>query len=148
MKTVLGILLVSGVLVSTALAEFTPPTAEQIAAAAQDPTLVGALLAGASPEEAAKVVSAVIQEIEKSDLPMDEKKAKVAVVVDQMNKAMGDLGPVVMGIVAATVNPELLPAVGAVAAPVAPLSLPIGQPLAPPIEPQGPPPVGERYPGQ
>lgn len=140
MKRVMATVLVSCLAALAANAAFTPPTADQIKAAAEDPATLGALIQGASAEEAAQVVTAVIQEIEKSDLSLDQKKARVALVIDQMNATMGDLAAVVMGIVATTVNPELLPAVGAVAAPVAPLSLPIGQPLAPPI--------AVRYPGQ
>jgi hypothetical protein len=154
MKKVLGILLVTGLAVGVAIAAFTVPTADQIKAAAKDPTQLNALIQGASAEQAAQVMIAVIQEIEKSDLPMDEKQAKVALLVDEMNGEMGDMAPAVMGIVATSVNPELLPAVGAVSAPVAPLSLPIGQPLAPPVQSQqqgeteGQPPVGVRYPGE
>ena len=115
---------------------FTQPTADQIKAAAGDPALVGGLLQGASQEQAAQVILAIIAEIEKMEIPIEEKKQRVGAILAAAQVALGDMAESVMAMVTPAVNVELLPAVGTVAGPIAPLSLPISQPLAPPVAPK------------
>lgn len=145
MKRVIAVCLASWLAASVGAWAFTPPTQEQISAAAADPAMVGALIAGAAPGAAAQVAIQVIQAIEKLEIPLDQKRERVAVVVAQLTAMLGENAAVAMNVVASKVSPELLPAVGVVGAPVAPLSLPIAQPLAPPIKP---PPVAQKYSGQ
>jgi hypothetical protein len=141
MRKLMGVMLAFWLAVVTSgMAAFTPPTPEQIAAAAADPGMTPALLKGAAPGEAAQVVIQIIQAVDSLDIPLDEKKARVEVIVTQLTKELGENAAAAMNVVAANVNPALLPAVGVVGAPVAPLALPIAQPLAPPIAP--------KYPGQ
>ena len=129
---------------------FTQPTAQQLQAAANDPSMVGALIQGASPEESSAVVLGIVGEIEKKQIPLEEKKQRVAAILAAAQVALGEQAEAVMAMVTPGIPPELLPAVGAVAGPIAPLSLPISQPLAPPIQPPGSeaPPVAQTYPGQ
>lgn len=127
---------------------FTQPTVEQLLAAANDPAQVGSLLQGATKEQAAAVILDIVGEVQKMEIPIEEKKQRVAAVLAAAQIALGEEAELVMAMVTPGISPELLPAVGAVAGPIAPLSLPISQPLAPPVEPPGQPPVASTYPGQ
>jgi hypothetical protein len=130
---------------------FTQPTAQQLLGAANDPSQVGSLLQGASPEESSAVILGIVAEVEKMEIPLEQKKQRVAAILAAAQVALGEQAEAVMAMVTPSIAPELLPAVGAVAGPIAPLSLPISQPLAPPVKPpEGPgqPPVAQTYPGQ
>ena len=131
------IVLLAGIVSAQA---FTQPTAEQLRKAANDPAQVGSLLQGASKEQAAAVILGIIGEVQKMEIPLEQKKQRVAAILAAAQISLGEQAELVMALVTPSVPPELLPAVGAVAGPVAPLSLPIAQPLAPPIAP--------KYPGQ
>jgi hypothetical protein len=127
---------------------FTQPTVEQLRAAANDPAQVGTLLQGASAEQSSAVILGIIGEVEKMEIPIEQKKQRVAAILAAAQISLGEQAETVMAMVTPNIPPELLPAVGAVAGPIAPLSLPISQPLAPPVEPPGQPPVASLYPGQ
>ena len=144
MRKMMVALLACWLAVSVSALAFTPPTAEQVSAAALDPGMMSALIKGAAPGEAAQAAIEVIGAIGKLEIPLDEKKARVGVVVAALRAELGENAAAAMQVVAANVNPELLPAVGVAGAPVAPLSLPIAQPLAPPIQP----PIAPKYSGQ
>lgn len=62
-KTLLGIVGVMMITAMSAFAAFTPPTAAQLTAAANNPASIAALLEGASPEQAAQVIKAVVVQI-------------------------------------------------------------------------------------
>lgn len=121
----------------SSMAAFTAPTAEQLTAAAADPVTVGALIQGATPEEAASVVVGVIQEIDKLDISLNEKQQRTATVLAQLQTQLGEDMALAMGIVmAAQINLDLLPAVGALGVSPEGFAMPIAQPLAPPIAPR------------
>ena len=115
---------------------FTPPTDEQIKAAAANPDTLGALIKGGTSQEAAAVVLKVVAAVDAMKITLEEKKQKVAALLAQMEAALGDQAGPAMNIVLAGISPALLPAVGTINGPVAPLSRPIGLPLAPPIAPK------------
>lgn len=75
-------------LVMSVHAAFTPPTADQIAAAAEDPSKVEALIAGATPEEAAAVLKAIYEKIVALNLAPEDFTARVALVTGAAFKAM------------------------------------------------------------
>jgi hypothetical protein len=76
-----GLSLLAGSLYAQEAAAFTPPTAEQIAAAATNPDLIAGLLAGATPEQAAAVVRDVIGSIVAQGLPARTASARIQAVV-------------------------------------------------------------------
>jgi hypothetical protein len=133
-------LLLTVILAASALAvhAFTPPGADEVAAAAENPDLVPGLIEGASNEQAANVVLRVIREIEQSDLALDLKKAHIAEVFAAVQQQRGEEdSAIVLSDVARRMNPELLPSVGASGAgPVAGPNMPIALPLAPPLAPE------------
>jgi len=75
---IVGVMMISGL---SASAAFTPPTDEQLTAAANDPATLAALLVGASPEQEAQVVKAVIVQLEALGLPAATQGARVSAVV-------------------------------------------------------------------
>ena len=80
-KTLLGIV---GVVMMTALsvsAAFAPPTDAQLTAAANDPAAIAALLVGASPEQAAQVIKAVVVQVSAMGLPAATQGTKISAVV-------------------------------------------------------------------
>lgn len=82
-KTLLGIV---GVMMITAMSAlsaetFTPPTDAQLKAAAKDPAAIAALLEGASPEQAAQVVKAVVVEIASMGLSATAQAASIGNVI-------------------------------------------------------------------
>ena len=127
---------------------FTQPTVEQLRAAANDPAQVRSLLQGASKEQASAVIIGIVGQVEKMEIPIEQKKQRVAAILAAAQISLGEQAEAVMALVTPGIPPELLPAVGAVAGPIAPLSLPLSQPLAPPVEPPGKPPVATTYAGQ
>jgi hypothetical protein len=76
----IALLVVAG-LVATVLGAFTPPTQEQINAAANDPATVAQLIQGASPAEAASVVAAVTEAIMNRGLTAETAMALVQSLV-------------------------------------------------------------------
>jgi hypothetical protein len=74
----------------TAWGAFTPPTQDQLAAAAVDPALVVALVQDASMEEAARVGENVIIEIVKLDLEPEERDARIASLLKYLFQAKPD----------------------------------------------------------
>ena len=112
---------------------FVPPTAEQIQGAASDPEKIGALIQGASTDEAVDVLVAVIGEVEKMDIPLEAKQQVVEQLFASVQTELKETALLVLAMTAERVNPELLPVVAVVGEQAAP----------PPI-----PPVAERYLGQ
>ena len=113
---------------------FTQPTAEQLEAAANDPTQMESLLQGASTEEAAQVILAVVGEVEKLQIPLAQKKQRVGAILAASRVALGE------GAQARTVMAMVLPHISAALLPtVVPGTGPVSQ-MAPP--------VAEKYSGQ
>jgi hypothetical protein len=78
-------MLVSGVLLASVvsvLAAFTPPSAQQLSAAANDPALVSALMKDASAEQAAQVLKALIVKISGLGLESQAASARITAVVN------------------------------------------------------------------
>ena len=123
-------------LTATCVWAYTPPTPEQIQAAAADPTLIPGLIEGASDEEAARVIRLCISQIDRMDIKIESKRDLVASMLGQVQESIGDRAPLVLGDAFSDVNPELLPAVAAATMPIAPMGLPTALPLAPPIAPK------------
>lgn len=134
-RTMVVMALVLGAFLSSASA-YTAPTDEQIQGAAAKPETLGALIQGASSSEAASVVLKVVAAVEAMNIPIEEKKQKVATLLSQMEPALGDQAASAMSIVLVGIPPTLLPAVGTISGPIAPLSRPIALPLAPPVAPK------------
>ena len=82
---IIGAVMVSSL---SAFAEFTPPTEEQLAAAANDPAMEAALLQGASAEQAAQVMKAIIVQVLASGLDSQAVNARVASIVSAGFAAM------------------------------------------------------------
>ena len=78
---------------------FTQPTAEQLEAAANDPTQMGSLLRGASKEKAAQVITAVIGEVEKLQIPFSQKQERVDAILTASRVDLGHNAEVVMAMV-------------------------------------------------
>jgi len=82
MKTTLlgmvGVMMISALSVSAA---FTEPTDAQLTAAANDPAAIAALLVGASSEQAAQVIKAVVVQIAAMDLTASAQGTKISAVV-------------------------------------------------------------------
>ena len=139
-------------------AAFTPPTGQQIKAAAQDPALIKDLLKDASAAQASGVVLHTVQQVQVLDLTAAQKKERVGKLFAVVQETMGATAVLVISDVARRINPDLLPAVAAPgAAIVAQPALPIAHPLAPPVAPIGTPttpttppapPAVPPYPGQ
>lgn len=151
MKKIMVAMVALTLVAGLARAEFQPPTAEQLAAAAENPGTIGGLLKDATPGQASVVLLVVVRRVQQLDIPIVEKKDKVRMLFAGVQKAMGDGAVIVISDVVSRMNPDLMPTVGAPgAAVVAQPGLPIALPLAPPIELDVPeaPPVAERYTGQ
>lgn len=67
---------------------FTVPTEEQLSAAAENPDLVGDLLAGASATEAAEVIRSVIARIVSLSLPTADQTARITALIGQAFAAL------------------------------------------------------------
>jgi len=79
-KTLLGIVGMMMTAISV-FADFTPPTAEQLTAAANNPTAMAALLVGASSEQAAQVIKAVVVQISAMGLSASAQAASIGSVI-------------------------------------------------------------------
>ena len=90
---------------------FTQPTAEQLKAAANDPTQMKSLLQGASKEEAAQVIIAVVGEVEKLQIPLPQKKQRVAAIFDESRVDLGGghKAEAVIEMVLSNIKPEFHP---------------------------------------
>ncbi|MEI8140774.1 MAG: hypothetical protein WCI03_13020 [bacterium] len=80
-KTLLGIVGVMMITAMSAFAAFTPPTAAQLTAAANNPAAIAALLEGASPEQAAQVIKAVVVQIASMGLSAPAQAASIGSVI-------------------------------------------------------------------
>lgn len=109
---VLGILLAA----TSALAAFTPPTPEQIAKAVADPASIEILLRDASVDEAAQVLAQAIAAVEKSDLPADQKTARIALLTAYVFRAMRYDAELLARALVPRVSSAVLPTVVAAAA--------------------------------
>lgn len=89
-------LLMSGIIclttTLTALAAFTPPTTDQINAAAGDPAQLTALLSGATLEQAADVVQSVIAKAAALGLSAEELEARIGQIISKALAAVPATG--------------------------------------------------------
>lgn len=92
MKTrLISSLVLTGMLVATcAFGAFQKPSAEQLKAAANDPTLLAALLVDASINQAAETTKDVIVEIVKLDLKPEERDRRVALLIRTLFQTLSE----------------------------------------------------------
>lgn len=115
----IAVYIACGILLSATLsaqARFEPPTPEQIAAAVSDPAQVEILVREASADEAAQVLAQAIAAVEKSDLPADQKQARIALLTAYVFRAMRYDAEALATALAPRVSAAMLPAVVASAA--------------------------------
>jgi len=97
------VLLVAAVslVAGNAFGAFVAPTPEQIAAAANDPSLLTALLKDATPAQAAQIVKDIVVKVSEAKLSKKEEKKRVATLVklafaafpaDKANELAAELG--------------------------------------------------------
>jgi hypothetical protein len=110
---------------------FTQPSLEQLRNAANDPTRMSSLLQGASTEEASQVILAVIGEVDKMSISLEQKKQRVNAILEASQTALGDQAEAVMDIVLPEIPPELRPSSGGMVGPGFDTSALL--PLAPPV---------------
>ena len=131
-----GLVLLGAAATRAEESKFVPPTDEQIAAAAKDPTHLKALIQYASADETVDVVVKVIKHLEKLDLDWKVKRARVAALFDVVHEVKRGVVQTIIARISNKVNPKLLPVIkrGSVSHSFAPL---------PPLPPEAP-----EYPGQ
>jgi hypothetical protein len=114
------IILAAVLLAGAAEAAFTPPTQEQLQAAAKEPALVVALIVDANAEQAAEVGKDVVIEIVKLGLKPKERDARISQLVEFLFKAMPEdnsmelaiaLGKAVAGSPTASMTAEIVSAI-------------------------------------
>jgi hypothetical protein len=101
-----------------AVGAFTPPTSDQVAAAAEDPSLVAALVQDASVQQAAEVAVAIIIQIVKLDLEPEARDARIALLLRYLFEALPDdphslaiaMGKAVAASPTASMSPAILSA--------------------------------------
>ncbi len=121
MKTAIRwMFLAIGLAAGVAEAAFTPPTQEQLQAAAKEPALVVALVQDANPEQAAEVGKDVVIEIVKLGLKPKDRDARISQLVEYLFKAMPEdnsmelaiaLGKAVAGSPTASMSPDTVSAI-------------------------------------
>jgi hypothetical protein len=114
------IILAAVLLAGAAEAAFTPPTQEQLQAAAKEPALVVALIVDANAEQAAEVGKDVVIEIVTLGLKPKERDARISQLVEFLFKAMPEdnsmelavaLGKAVAGSPTASMTAEIVSAI-------------------------------------
>lgn len=78
LSAIVGVVMITAM---SALAAFKSPTTEQLAAAAKNPAAIESLLVGASPEQAAQVIKAVVVQILAMGLSPTVQAASISSVV-------------------------------------------------------------------
>jgi hypothetical protein len=150
-KVIVGMVVLFALATVVAQAAFTPPTSDQIKAAAEKPAEIKALLKDATTEQASGVLLKVIRAVQDLKIKPEVKKERVTLLFAAVQEAIGKNAGVVIGDVAKRIPADLLPAVAAPGSGAAQPGTPIALPLAPPIVPgeQPPaPPVAPPYGGQ
>jgi hypothetical protein len=153
-KVIAGVVMLFALATVVASAAFTPPTSDQIKAAAEKPADIKALLKDSTPEQASSVLLQVVRAVQGLKVKPEVKKQRVTELFAAVQEAVGKNAGMVIGDVAKRIPADLLPSVAAPGSGAAQPAIPIAQPLAPPIvpgeqpPPPPPPPVAPPYGGQ
>ena len=107
--------LVAAAVVSPAMA-FTPPSDEQITAVLADHTQLNALIADASPAEAASVVSRAFAGLEESVVPPASRDQAAALLYTRALLLSGENAPAMVQSLAGQINQEVVPVIASATA--------------------------------